>query len=302
MGRRPSSSTCERTPRCGGTSPQDTPTWSGGCSTSTFSATRADLCLTTTAELRWLSVLLQTAIRVPLVPSVPKRADWRREMRKDPRPKGRLREPVNGLTHLAAGLLAFIGLVVLMATAASAGRTDQLVAFGVFGVSLISLYTASTLYHLLPLSPVGVARLRRLDHMMIFVLIAGTYTPFCLLALEGAWRVGLLSMIWGLAVCGILLKLFWMGAPRWLSVALYLGMGWVGVIAAPALFLAVPTGGIVWVLGGGLLFTAGALIYWLKRPNLVPGLFEFHELWHLFVVAGSACHFWAVLHYVAPLA
>jgi hemolysin III len=109
-------------------------------------------------------------------------------------------------------------------------------------------------------------------------------------------------MIWGLGVCGILLKLFWTEAPRWLSVALYLGMGWVGVIAAPALFLAVPTGGIAWVLGGGLLYTAGALIYGLKRPNLVPGVFGFHELWHLFVVAGSACHFWAVLHYVAPLA
>src|SRR5215208_2807641 len=91
------------------------------------------------------------------------------------------------------------------------------------------------------------------------------------------------------------------GGPA-LSVALYLGMGWVGVMAAPALFLAVPTGGIAWVLGGGLLYTAGALIYGLKRPNLVPGIFGFHELWHLFVVAGSACHFWAVLHYVAPLA
>jgi hemolysin III len=109
-------------------------------------------------------------------------------------------------------------------------------------------------------------------------------------------------MIWGLALCGILLKLFWMEAPRWLAVALYLGMGWVGVIAAPALILVVPTGRIAWVLGGGLLYTAGALIYWLKHPNLVPGMFGFHELWHLFVVAGSVCHFWAVLHYVAPLA
>lgn len=216
--------------------------------------------------------------------------------------KKRLREPVNGLTHAAGGVLAFVGLFVLVASAASAGRMDQIVAFGIFGISLVALYIASSLYHLLPLSPAGVARLRKLDHVAIFVLIAGTYTPFCLLALEGAWRVGLLSMIWGLAVCGILLKLFWMEAPRWLSVALYLGMGWVAVIAAPALFLAVPTGGMTWVLGGGLLYTAGALIYGLKRPNLVPGVFGFHELWHLFVVAGSSCHFWAVLHYLAPLA
>jgi hemolysin III len=218
------------------------------------------------------------------------------------RTKKRLREPVNGLTHLAGGLLACVGLLVLLARATSAGRTDQIVAFGIFGLSLVALYSASTLYHLLPLSPAGVARLRRVDHMMIFVLIAGTYTPFCMLALEGAWRVGLLGVIWGLAVCGILLKLFWMEAPRWFSGAFYLGTGWVAVIAAPALFVAVPTGGMSWVLGGGLFYTAGALVYGLKRPNPVPGIFGFHELWHLFVLAGSACHFWAVLHYVAPLA
>jgi hemolysin III len=218
------------------------------------------------------------------------------------RPKKRLREAFNGLTHLAGGLLACVGLVVLLAKAASAGRADQFVAFGIFGLSLIALYSASALYHLLPLSPAGTARLRRLDHMMIFVLIAGTYTPFCLLALDGAWRVGLLALVWSLAMCGILFKLFWIGAPRWLSVALYLGMGWVAVIAAPALFQAVPPRGIAWVLGGGLVYSVGAIVYGLRRPNLVPGVFGFHELWHLFVVAGSACHFWAVLHYVAPLA
>src|SRR5215211_4399338 len=135
---------------------------------------------------------------------------------------------------MAGGLLACVGVVVLLARATEAGRADQLVAFGIFGLSLIAVYCASALYHLLPLSPAGIARLRRVDHMMIFVLIAGTYTPFCLLALEGAWRAGLLVLVWGLALCGILLKLLWMEAPRWLSVALYLGMGWVAVIAAPA--------------------------------------------------------------------
>jgi hemolysin III len=216
--------------------------------------------------------------------------------------KNRFREPVNGLTHLVGGLLASVGLGVLLATATRAGRVDQLVAFGIFGFSLITLYTASALYHLLPLSPAGVARMRRVDHMAIFVLIAGTYTPFCLLALDGGWRVGLLGLVWGLALCGILLKLFWMDAPRWLSVALYLGIGWVAVIAAPALFRAVPAGGMAWVLAGALVYSAGALIYGLRRPNPMPGVFGFHELWHLFVVAGSACHFWAVLGYIAPLA
>jgi hemolysin III len=217
------------------------------------------------------------------------------------RTKKRLREPVNGLTHLAGGLLASVGVVVLLVKAANAGRMDQMVAFGIFGLSLTALYSASTLYHLLPLSSAGVARLRRVDHMMIFVLIAGTYTPFCLLALDGAWRVGLLILIWGLALCGVLLKLLWMGASRWLSVALYLGMGWVALIAAPDLFQAVPTGGMAWVLGGGLVYSVGAIVYGLRRPNPVPGAFGFHELWHLFVMAGSACHFWAVLHYLVPL-
>ncbi len=222
-------------------------------------------------------------------------------MKEDRKKRKGLREPVNGLTHLAGGLLASVGLIVLLATATRAGRIDQLVAFAIFGFTLIALYAASALYHLLPLSPSGVARLRQVDHMSIFLLIAGTYTPFCLLALEGGWRVGLLGLVWGLALCGILLKFLWMDAPRWLSVALYLGMGWVALVAAPALFRALPAGGMAWVLAGGLVYSAGALIYGLRRPNPVPGVFGFHELWHLFVMAGSACHFWAVLGYIAPL-
>ena len=215
--------------------------------------------------------------------------------------KRRLREPVSGLTHLAGVLLAVAGLVVLLTTAARAGRTDQLVAFGIFGCSLIALYGASSLYHLLPLFSPAVARLRRVDHMTIFALIAGTYTPICLLALEGGWRAGLLGAVWDLALGDILLKLFWMDAPRWLSVALYLAMGWVAVVAAPAIFETVPAGGVVWLLAGGAVYSAGALIYGLKRPDPVPGVFGFHELWHLFVLAGSACHFWVMLRYIAPL-
>ena len=214
--------------------------------------------------------------------------------------KRRLREPVSGLTHLVGVLLALVALIVLLTKAA--GRADQLVAFGIFGLSLIALYGASALYHLLPVSASAIARLRRLDHMTIFILIAGTYTPVCVLALEGVWRAGLLGLIWTLALCGIVLKLLWMDAPRWLSVGVYLAMGWLAVIAASAIFRALPLGGVAWILGGGLVYSAGALIYGLKRPNLVPGVFGFHELWHLFVLAGSACHFWAVLGYLAPLA
>jgi hemolysin III len=216
--------------------------------------------------------------------------------------KKRLREPVNGLTHLVGAVLAFAGLIVLLARATSTGRVDQFVAFGIFGLSMVALYSASALYHLLPLSPPGIARLRRVDHMMIFVLIAGCYTPVCLLVLQGSWRWGLLGLVWGLALCGVVLKFLWMGGPRWLSVTLYLGMGWLIVVTIPALSRAVGLEGIAWSVAGGLIYSVGALIYVLKRPNPIPGVFGFHELWHLFVIAGSACHFWVMLRCFAPLA
>ena len=216
--------------------------------------------------------------------------------------KKRLREPVSGLTHLAGVLLALVGLGVLLVRASGAGRVDQLVAFGIFGCSLVALYGASSLYHLLPVSPAVVAKLRRLDHVMIFILIAGTYTPICMLALEGGWGAGLLGLVWTLALCGVVVKVFWMDAPRWLSVGLYLAMGWLAVIAIPAILQAIPPGGIAWIFGGGLVYSAGAIIYGFKWPNLAPGVFGFHELWHLFVLAGSACHFLAMLLYIAPIA
>ena len=216
-----------------------------------------------------------------------------------------MREPVSGLTHLAGGLLAAAGLVALVVREPVAAQEEagRMATLGVYGCSLVALYATSALYHLLPLSPAGTARLRRLDHAMIFVLIAGTYTPFCLLALDGGWRWGLLGPVWGLATAGVLLKLLggpdaW---PRWLSVALYLGLGWAAVAAAPALLRALAPGGVAWLLAGGLAYSAGALVYALRRPDPLPGVFGFHEVWHLFVVAGSACHFWAVLRYVAPL-
>ncbi len=210
----------------------------------------------------------------------------------------RLREPVSGLTHLVGGLLAVVGLVLLLAEAGEAGRT---VAFGVYGLSLVALYAASALYHLLPLSARGVARLRRLDHAAIFLLIAGTYTPVCLILLTGGWRFGLLGLVWGLALCGVLLKLGRAELPRWISVALYLGLGWISLFAVPALVAASPPGVVAWFLAGGIIYSAGALVYALKRPNFLPGVFGFHELWHLFVLAGSACHFWVMLRYLAPL-
>jgi len=213
-----------------------------------------------------------------------------------------IREPANGLTHLAGVALALGALPVLVRLALGTGSRSALVAFAIFGLSLIALYAASAAHHALPLGPVGIARSLRVDHMMIFVLIAGTYTPFCLLALEGGWRWGLLAGIWGLASAGIALKIGWMGAPVWLSTGLYVAMGWLAVLAVPAFLAVVPLAGLAWILAGGLVYTVGAIIFATGRPRLRPGVFGAHALWHLFVLAGSACHVWAIARYLTPLA
>lgn len=213
-----------------------------------------------------------------------------------------LREVDTGLTHLAGALLSVGATVALIRLALAAGTTRHLVAFVIFGLSLIGLYTASGLYHGLPLGPIGVARLLRLDCAMVFVLIAGTYTPFCLLALHGGWRWGLLGAIWALAIVGAALKLRWMDAPVWLSTGGYVAMSWLALAAAPALVAALPLGGVAWLIGGGVAYTGGAIIFVLERPALRPGVFGAHALWHLCVLAGSACHVWAVARYLTPLA
>ena len=210
-----------------------------------------------------------------------------------------MREPVNGLTHLAGVLLSVVALGVLLWLAIAARDARQVIAFTIFGISQIALYTASTLYHSLPLSPVGIAKLRRIDHMMIFVLIAGTYTPICMVALGGIWGWSLLVVVWGLAVGGLILKTCWMHTPKWLSTGIYLLMGWAALVAAPVLFHRLPARALVWLLAGGIIYSVGAVIYALKRPNLIPGVFEAHALWHLFVLGGSACFFWMIVRYVA---
>jgi hemolysin III len=214
----------------------------------------------------------------------------------------RFREPDNGLTHLAGALLAVAACVVLVRLALQAGTTRHLIAFAIFGLSMVGLYTASALYHSLPLGPVGTDRLLRLDCAMVFVLIAGSYTPFCLIALQDGWRWGLLTVVWGLAIGGSAFKLRRMDAHIWLSTALYLALGWMAIIAAPALVAAMPPGGIFWLAAGGLVYTVGAVIFALERPRLRPGVFGSHALWHLLVIVGSGCHVWAVARYLTPLA
>jgi hemolysin III len=213
----------------------------------------------------------------------------------------RFRERDNGVTHLVGALLSLVALGVLVALALQAGSPRLLVAFTVFGLSLVGLYTASTLYHALPLAPRAVARLQRLDHVMIYILIAGSYTPFCLVALRGGWGRGLLGAVWAIAAGGIALKLAWRRAPRWLSPLLYVALGWLALVAAPQFLAAVPLRGLAWVLAGGVIYTLGTAVFALERPRLRPGVFGSHALWHLLVIAGSGCHVWAVARYLTPL-
>jgi len=216
-----------------------------------------------------------------------------------------IREPVNGLTHLAGAILSVIGLVVLLLIAIDNRSARQVVAFSIFGASLVAMYCASAFYHSLKLSERGVAHMRRIDHMMIYVLIAGTYTPVCLVLLRGRLGLGLLIAVWSLAAMGVVQTVAWMNAPDWLSTALYIGMGWLALVVIRPLLAAAPLGFFYWILAGGIIYTGGALIRAAKWPRArtgrLPRLFGSHEIWHLCVMGGSFAHYWAILAYTSKL-
>lgn len=213
----------------------------------------------------------------------------------------KLRDPVSGLTHFLGVALSIVGLVFLVHRAVLNGSCWHIVAFSVFGASLILLYSASTMYHWINISEKVTRVLRRVDHMMIFVLIAGTYTPICLIPLRGPWGWSLFGCIWGLAVAGIVLKGLCSSVPRWISTGIYIMAGWLVIIAIVPMARNIPVSGILWLSIGGAVYTAGAVIYGLKRPRLSCRYFGFHELFHLFVLAGSFCHFWLMYRYIAFL-
>ena len=210
----------------------------------------------------------------------------------------KLREPVNGLTHLGAAVAATVGLGVLVYLA----RNDaaKAVALSLYGVTLILMFSASAAYHMAQVGPRVLLVLRKLDHSAIYLLIAGTYTPICLTYFTGFWRGGMLAVIWSLALVGMVVKMFVMGAPRWLTAGIYLLMGWLAIAAIRQILAALPTGALVWLVLGGLFFTAGAVIYVLKKPDPWPSRFGFHEIWHLFVILGAFSHFVLMAAYVAP--
>jgi hemolysin III len=209
-----------------------------------------------------------------------------------------LRDPVSGLTHCIAAALAVLGTVLLIVRAASPVMPWHIVAFSIFGGGMILLYTASTLYHWLPVGERGVRLLRRVDHSMIFFYIAATYTPICLIPLRGPWGWSMFGIVWGIALGGILMKVFWMTAPRWLSTGIYLAMGWLVLVGIYPLVKAMSPASLVWLVSGGLVYSLGAVIYAVKWPDPLPRRFGFHEIFHLFVIGGSACHYVVMYWYV----
>ncbi len=211
-----------------------------------------------------------------------------------------MREPVNGLTHFGAALAALAGLVVLLRLSGDDPLKQR--SLLVYGASLVLMFSASAAYHLIPGPARRLQLLRKVDHAAIYVLIAGTYTPLAANQFSGFWRWGLMSVIWGLALLGILAKVFWINAPRGLSAGIYLGMGWFALLAIGEMLRVLPLGALAWLLAGGLAYTLGAVVYITKRLDFVPGAFGFHEVWHLFVMLGALCHFILILLYVAPTA
>lgn len=202
-----------------------------------------------------------------------------------------LREPMNGLTHFIPAVLSIIGIVFLLMKAVELSDPYRIVSYSVFGAGLFLLYLMSTLYHWLLLDTQKIKILRRLDHMMIFVLIAATYTPICLIPLRGGWGWSLFATVWAMATVGIFLKIFWMNAPRWLSTGIYLGMGWIALIALWPMINNMSLQSLLLLLAGGIFYSLGAVIYALKKPVLIPNILGFHEIFHICVAMGSFMHF-----------
>ncbi len=215
----------------------------------------------------------------------------------------KLREPGSAITHFIGALFSAIASIPLIIRATKTSSLINVLAMIIFIVSMILLYTASTTYHSINLSAKVVKVFRKVDHMMIFVLIAGSYTPICLLVLKGNAGIAMLITIWGLAIIGILIKAFWITCPKWFSSVIYIGMGWTCIFTLSPLMEALSNSALLWLLAGGILYTVGGIIYALKLPifNSIHPAFGSHEIFHLFILAGSTCHFVFMYGFVANL-
>lgn len=216
--------------------------------------------------------------------------------------KNGIKDPGSAITHGIALVLAIVGALPLILKAAREPGWLHIIGMTVFMLSMILLYMASTLYHTFDVNQKVNRRLKKFDHMMISVLIAGSYTPVCLIVLKGKTGLILLSIVWAIAIAGILIKAFWVYCPKWVSSVLYIGMGWTCVLAFTQILNNMSPAAFGWLLAGGIIYTVGGVIYALKLPifNNRHKNFGSHEIFHLFVMGGSACHFVVMYAFLLP--
>lgn len=216
--------------------------------------------------------------------------------------KHHIKEPGSAITHFIGMLMAIFAAVPLLIKAAHEPSRIYIISLAIYAASLILLYAASTTYHTFDVSPKVNTILKKIDHMMISVLIAGSYTPVCLIVLKGKTGIILLSIVWAFAIAGILVKAFWVYCPKWVSSVLYIGMGWTCVLAFTQILNNMSPAAFGWLLAGGIIYTVGGVIYALKLPifNSRHKNFGSHEIFHLFVMGGSACHFVVMYAFLLP--
>lgn len=212
-----------------------------------------------------------------------------------------IREPGSAITHFIAMMLTVFAAAPLLVKSALSDTANMLPAMTIFILSMVLLYGASATYHSLNIGGRALRIFRKVDHMMIFVLIAGSYTPVCLIVLGGRMGYTLFAVVWGIAIVGMLLKACWVTCPKWFSSIIYIAMGWVCVFVFGPLWNTLPHNAFLWLLAGGIIYTIGGVIYALKLPlfNSRHTFFGSHEIFHLFVMGGSLCHFIFMYHYVA---
>lgn len=211
----------------------------------------------------------------------------------------KFRDPLSGLTHFLGALLAVAGLVLLLNHRNSHLTAYHTVSVVTFGAAMILLYTFSTLYHWLPLQGRKLEVFRKIDHIMIFVFIAASYTPICLITLKPSfWGMPVFYIVWGVTLAGFFMKLFWLQAPRILYTLIYILMGWIIVICIVPLVRLMPTGALYMLGLGGVFYTTGAVMYAIKKPNPWPGTFGFHEIFHIFIMLGTLSHYLMVYYFI----